>query len=50
MATEVPGRVAGERGLFRLTEPADLIRFRLDTPARTLRLDAVLVAGEEIPA
>jgi N-acetylglucosamine-6-phosphate deacetylase len=48
MATEVPGRVVGERGLFRLSEPADLIRFSLDTRGKSLRLDAVLVEGEEI--
>lgn len=48
MATEVPGRIVGERGLFRLSEPADLIRFSLDTRGKSLRLDAVLVEGEEI--
>lgn len=50
MATEVPGRIVGERGLFRLTEPADVIRFSLDTHSKTLRLDTVLVGGEEIAA
>lgn len=47
MATENPGRFVGNRGLFRLTEPADLVRFSLDAPSATLRIDTVLVAGRE---
>lgn len=48
MATENPGRYVANRGLFRLTEPADLVRFSLDAPSATLRMDAVLVEGREI--
>ena len=48
MATENPGRFAGNRGLFRLTEPADLVRFSLDASSATLRIDTVLVEGGEI--
>jgi N-acetylglucosamine-6-phosphate deacetylase len=48
MATENPGRFVANRGLFRLTEPADLVRFSLDAPSATLRIDTVLVEGGEI--
>lgn len=48
MATEVPGRIIGGSGRLRLAEPADLIRFALDTSSKTLRLDTVLVDGREV--
>lgn len=48
MGSEVPGRIVGERGLFRLSEPADLVRFSFDAHGKSLRLDTVLLAGEEI--
>ena len=45
MATENPGRFVGHRGLFRLSEPADLVRFSLDAHSATLRIETVLVEG-----
>jgi N-acetylglucosamine-6-phosphate deacetylase len=48
MATEIPGRFAGHRGLLRLGEAADLVRFTLDRQSRSLQLDTVLVNGVEL--
>ncbi len=48
MATEIPGRFAGRRGLLRVGEAADVVRFALDTQSKSLRLDTVLVDGVEL--
>jgi N-acetylglucosamine-6-phosphate deacetylase len=45
MATEIPGRVVGGRGLLRVGEPADLVRFALETETRSLRIETVMVEG-----
>jgi N-acetylglucosamine-6-phosphate deacetylase len=47
MATENPGRFAGGRGRLRVGAPADLVRFRWQPGERDLRIETVLVAGEE---
>jgi N-acetylglucosamine-6-phosphate deacetylase len=47
MATEIPGRQVGRRGLMRLGEKADLIRFALDTQNKSLQIETVLVEGVE---
>jgi N-acetylglucosamine-6-phosphate deacetylase len=47
MATEAPGSFAGGRGRLRIGAPADLVRFRWQQGERDLRIETVLVAGEE---
>lgn len=48
MATEIPGRQVGRRGLLRLGEKADLLRFALDPQNKSLQIDTVLVDGVEV--
>jgi N-acetylglucosamine-6-phosphate deacetylase len=45
MATEIPGRQVGRRGLLRLGEKADLVRFALDAQNKSLQIETVLVDG-----
>jgi N-acetylglucosamine-6-phosphate deacetylase len=45
MATEIPGRMVGGRGLLRVGEPADLVRFALETGTGSLRIESVMVDG-----
>ncbi len=47
MATENPGRFAGVGGRLRVGAPADLVRFRWQPGDRDLRIETVLVGGEE---
>ena len=47
MATANPGRFAGGRGRLRVGAPADLVRFSWQPGERDLRIETVLVAGEE---
>ncbi|MDR3752101.1 MAG: amidohydrolase family protein [Terracidiphilus sp.] len=47
MATEIPGRQVGRRGLLRLGETADLVRFALDAQNKSLQIETVLVEGVE---
>jgi N-acetylglucosamine-6-phosphate deacetylase len=50
MATENPGWFAGGIGALRVGAPADLIRFTLETGANTLKIERVIVKGQEWPA
>ena len=45
MATDIPGRQVGRRGLLRLGEKADLLRFALDPQNKSLQIETVLVDG-----
>jgi N-acetylglucosamine-6-phosphate deacetylase len=47
MATENPGRFAGGRGVLRVGERADLVRFAMDAAGSGLRIKTVVVAGKE---
>jgi N-acetylglucosamine-6-phosphate deacetylase len=46
MATEIPGRFAGDRGLLAPGRRADIIRFRWTSPESPLTLEDVWLAGE----
>jgi N-acetylglucosamine-6-phosphate deacetylase len=45
MATENPGRIAGNRGLPGVGETADLIRFTLDPDSKRTTIETVLIEG-----
>jgi N-acetylglucosamine-6-phosphate deacetylase len=47
MATENPGRFVRGRGVLRVGERADLVRFRADDPDNKLHIKTVLVAGQQ---
>jgi N-acetylglucosamine-6-phosphate deacetylase len=47
MATENPGRFAGGRGVLRVGERADLVRFTMDAAGSGLCIKTVVVAGKE---
>jgi N-acetylglucosamine-6-phosphate deacetylase len=47
MATENPGRFADGRGVLRVGERADLVRFTMDATGGGLRIKTVVVAGKE---
>ena len=49
MATRNPGRFTGGRGVLRVGEPADLIRFTLDREQATLQIETMMVKGREWP-
>jgi N-acetylglucosamine-6-phosphate deacetylase len=46
MATENPGRFVGGRGVLRVGERADLVRFTMNEAANQLSIKTVLVAGK----
>lgn len=48
MATENPGRFAGHRGTLHIGADADLVLFDWNAAEHALKLQTVLVAGEEI--
>jgi N-acetylglucosamine-6-phosphate deacetylase len=47
MATENPGRFVRGRGVLRVGERADLVRFRANDPDNKLHIKTVLVAGQQ---
>jgi N-acetylglucosamine-6-phosphate deacetylase len=47
MATENPGRFAGGVGTLRVGMPADLLRFSINNGGAELRIEKVLVRGDE---
>jgi N-acetylglucosamine-6-phosphate deacetylase len=47
MATENPGRFVGGRGVLRVGERADLVRFTMDEAGSELCIKTVVVAGKE---
>jgi N-acetylglucosamine-6-phosphate deacetylase len=47
MATANPGRFAGGAGIMRVGMPADLVRFSIEGGGSGLRIEGVLVRGEE---
>ena len=49
MATANPGHFAGARGVLRVGEPADLIRFRWEPGSSTLAIEDVILKGRRRP-
>jgi N-acetylglucosamine-6-phosphate deacetylase len=48
MATENPGRTLGHRGILRVGETADIVRFTMDGKDKTMQIETVLVEGAEL--
>jgi N-acetylglucosamine-6-phosphate deacetylase len=47
MATENPGRLVGSLGTLRVGFPADLVRFTLEPGGAALKIESVIVKGQE---